>query len=1000
MTDQLVSTSSIPDRGPAVFAVTTATLVVGTVFLIARLICRCAIVKRVSWDDYFIILAWFLITGLSITIDISTSKGLGKHDADIDAQHLLPLRKTEYVFSVLYNPALMALKTSILIFYLRLSKNTQQVLRITSWVVLAIVNVAGAVLTLMNIFQCRPVMAAFSPHVYNAQCIPLLTEFICSAPVNIVTDLAILALPIPVLTGMRLPGRQKYILVFTFSLGIFVTIVDVIRIYYLQQAITSVPTTPSNDPQALFGDSPEFAWNASLSLMWSAVELNVGLICACIPTLKPLIVKILPAVLIDPDGTRNSNLSTYATGTMDKELTGMTGTEPPNSLDGLPDSVAAPLQARQQEPPGEDMSLEFLTMPEMVNSTPLTTTTQGQPSPPRTRATWMSGRSRHENAVYFGFVNMKRPKSMIKTSPVESLRYCIVVTILFLLWGFSYGLLDTLNTVIASVADMSTAETLGLTSAYFGGGYFFGPIIVGEWVLRHDEHARFRNRRRRRHKHRDSVGGFKATFITGLSIYGIGTIMFWPCAVLASFPGFMISNFVVGFGLGVLETAANPFIILCGPREYAETRILIAQGCQGVATVISGLLAQKIFFVNIGRTETPSSLELIDVQWTYLAITLFCVALALFFYYMPLPEVTDDELGQAAEHSPVDPTKRSIGGLQLRTVCIIFAVTAQWMYTAAQESMSVYFKSLMTAKLPDALDPTDQSSGLVISITDYLLIAHAAFAISRFVAALLAWLSVRYPQHESIPTPRTQLTIFSSLSILFAILCVVVRPHNSNLVAIPAVLFFFAEGPIFPLIFVIGLRGQGKRTKRASAWLTMGASGPMFWPFVMYGIVENHGASIQLAFVVPVVLLVFTVAYPVFLTVMRDAKDLVDPVTHGRAVSAGGGMGGGEESGGSGSDGVVTLEDIMQQNRRRSNATKSSASRDDGPLAFVVGKIRTLRRDKRREAGSPSTGTASSSPMFEHQEVRRENNGGLGQGERTPPTIPEEHEFSLPVGAA
>lgn len=889
----------------------------------------------------------------------------------------------------------MALKTSMLIFYLRLSKNTQQVLRIASWVVLAIVNVAGAVLTLMNIFQCQPVMAAFSPHTSEAQCIPLLTEFICSAPVNIVTDLAILALPIPVLTGMRLPKRQKYILVFTFSLGIFVTIVDVIRIYYLQQAISSVTTAWSNDPEALFGDSPEFAWNASLSLMWSAVELNVGLICACIPTLKPLIIKILPAVLLDPDGTTNSNLSTYATGTLDKEATGnQTGTEPPTSLDG-------PL-----EPSGEEMSLEFLTTPEMTSSAP-SAAAQGQLNLPGARATWMSGRSRRDNAVYFGFVNMKRPKSMIKTSPAESLRYCIVVTILFLLWGFSYGLLDTLNTVIASIANMTAAETLGLTSIYFGGGYFFGPIVVGEWLLRHDEHARFHNNRRR-HKHRDSVGGFKATFIMGLCIYGIGTIMFWPCAVLTSFPGFMISNFVVGFGLGVLETAANPFIILCGPRQYAEMRILIAQGFQGVATVLSGLLAQKLFFVNIGKRGRPNSLELIDVQWTYLAITLFCVALALFFYYMPLPEVTDDELGQATEHSPVDPKKRSIGGLQLRTVCIIIAVMAQWMYTAAQESMSVYFKSLITSRLPKASDSEDQPAGLALSVPDYLLIAHSAFAISRFNSAHIAWLSVRHPQNRFIPSPRTQLTIFTTLSVILAILCVVIRPHNSNLIAIPAILFFFAEGPIFPLIFVIGLRGQGKRTKRASAWLTMGASGPMFFPFVMYGIVSHDGASIQLAYLVPVVLLLFTLSYPVFLTLVRDARGLVDPVYRGRVVGAGGGMGGGESQEDSGSmrDYGPSIDEIMRRSRRRSHATTHSSTKEDGALAFMVSKFKSLKRDIRRDC-SPSTGTTSSSPVFEHQEVRGGTDGaqqartnGQGQGNRTPITIPEEQDFALPVGAA
>ena len=195
----------------------------------------------------------------------------------------------------------MATKTSILIFYLKLSKNTRVVLRMGSVAVLIVVNVSGTILTFMNIFQCSPVRSAWDVNVPSDSCIPLLTEFICSSPVNITTDLAILVLPIPVLTSMRLPRRQKIILVLTFALGIFVTVIDVVRIYYLQQAIELAPMSATNNRLALYGQSPDFAWNASLSLMWSAVEVNVGIICACVPTLKPLIIRILPAMLIDPD---------------------------------------------------------------------------------------------------------------------------------------------------------------------------------------------------------------------------------------------------------------------------------------------------------------------------------------------------------------------------------------------------------------------------------------------------------------------------------------------------------------------------------------------------------------------------------------------------------------------------------------------------------------------------------------------------------------------------
>ncbi|KAF5011422.1 hypothetical protein FDECE_2485 [Fusarium decemcellulare] len=861
----------IPDRGPAVFAVTTATLVLATVFVAARMVSRTFIVRNITWDDRVMMLAWLFAFFLSFTICFGVHNGLGKHDVNIDEGNRPALRRSEYVFSILYNPALMATKTSILIFYLRLAKHTQRVLRFASWLTLAIVNIAGIILTFMNVFQCRPTAAAWDVHYdERSKCIPLLTEFICSSPVNIVTDLAILALPIPVLTGMRLPSRQKTILVLTFTVGIFVTIVDVVRIYYLQQAITKVPTGASGDPQSRFGGQTDFAWNASLSLMWSAVEVNVGMTCACVPTLKPLVLKLLPAMLYDPDGTKSS----VSKGPNDSD-TPSTGNRasiqppPPVAQPGVQSPLAAnaPLTA-----------IEFLTTPFMESAT----SPSQQGSATFQTSTTMTSSTGTVEGVYFGFVNMNRPKSMLKCNKKESFKYCTIVSILFLLWGISYGLLNTLNNVIASVNDMSTAETLGMTAVYFGGGYFFGPLLVGEWILRRDEHNRSKRHKRNGH---DSVGGFKVTFIVGLCFYGIGTIIFWPSAVTQSYPGFMLSNFVVGFGLSVLEVGANAFLILCGPPEYGETRVLLAQGIQGIGSVLSGLLAQKVFFKGIAEQNDTTSMSLINVQWTYLGITLLCVALGLFFYYMPLPEVSDRELEESAKHLPMNPEKKT-GGLQLRTWSLILAFIAQYTYVAAQECNSIYFRSLMISILPNHVDTgeeatngasettnPDKPAGIALSIPDYLLIAHTAFAVSRFMAAGFTYLSVF---HSRLPQPRTVLTTCIGFCFLFSLLPVVVRPPNPNLLVIPIVLFYFFEGPIYPLIFAIGLRGQGRRTKRAAAFITMGGSGPGFFPFVMYGIIK-HGGTVRTAFIVVIALQAAMMSYTIFLEFVSDAKQLVDP---------------------------------------------------------------------------------------------------------------------------
>ncbi|VUC36947.1 unnamed protein product [Clonostachys rosea] len=870
----------IPDRGPQVFAGTLVTLILATVFVTARIICRHFIVRNVSWDDRVIVMAWVFAFFLSFTIMFGANHGLGRLDGNIQSDERGVLRRCEYVFSILYNPALALIKTSVLIFYLRLAKHTQLVLRYSSYFLLVVVNLASFVLTMINIFQCSPISAAWNPF-YEGKitCLPLLTEFICASPVNVVTDLALLALPLATLARMRLPIKQKAILIFTFGLAIFVTVIDVVRIHTIQSAISDIPTGETN---TTFGGQDDFAWNASLSFMWSAVEVNIGMTCACIPTLKPLILKILPSMLSGPNNSRTTTSKSRndSDNAANGSLSRPSGENPsPTSANRAGESLNDPVPANDQH---ASAALEFLTTPEMTHLP------QRNPSPrlsafsrARTDITGSTSLT-DEHSVYFGFVNMAKPKSMLKTSASESLKYCSIVAILFLLWGMSYGLLNTLNTVVAAINNFTQPQTLGLTSAYWAGGYLFGPILVGEWILRRDEH----NRSRRHSKNEEeNVGGFKVTFICGLCFYGIGTIIFWPSAVTHSYGGFMVSNFVVGFGLSILEVAANTFIVLCGPREHGETRLMICQAIQATGSVLSGILANKVFFNNVGDDGYTSSTVLINVQWTYLAITMLCAALGLFFFYMPLPEVSDQELEDSTKRIPVDPKKKTAVGLQLRTAAIILAVLAQWFYVGAQECNSTYFRALILSAIPphtsngvttETTNPvaSDRPQGIAVSIPDYLLIGHGAFAVSRILFSYLLYLSATRPR---FPKPRKLLSISLVFSFIFALLPVVLKLSNPNLLVIPVILFFFAEGPTWPLIFAIGLRGQGRRTKRAAAFLTMSNSGGGIAPFIIYGIVAS-GGSVRISYIVIVVLQVLIMAYMLLLECVKDVRTMVDPI--------------------------------------------------------------------------------------------------------------------------
>jgi MFS transporter, FHS family, L-fucose permease len=101
-----------------------------------------------------------------------------------------------------------------------------------------------------------------------------------------------------------------------------------------------------------------------------------------------------------------------------------------------------------------------------------------------------------------------------------------------------------------------------------------------------------------------------------------------------TFGGFCAAIFIIGNGLGSLETAANPYITVCGPPRYSELRINISQAFNGVGTVVAPVLGSYAIFVGVGENEKA----LKNVQWIYLAIACFCILLALVFLFSTIPE--------------------------------------------------------------------------------------------------------------------------------------------------------------------------------------------------------------------------------------------------------------------------------------------------------------------------------------------------------------------------
>ncbi|KAJ3521690.1 hypothetical protein NM208_g13178 [Fusarium decemcellulare] len=255
----------------------------------------------------------------------------------------------------------------------------------------------------------------------------------------------------------------------------------------------------------------------------------------------------------------------------------------------------------------------------------------------------------------------------------ESIWPIALVTVLFFLWGFSYGLLDTLNKHFQVTLDITRARSAGLQAAYFG-AYPLASLGHAAWILRHYS--------------------YKAVFIWGLCLYAIGALIAIPCIKAKSFGGFCASIFIIGNGLGSLETAANPFITVCGPPRYSEIRINISQAFNGIGTVIAPVLGSYVFF------NFDDDKALANVQWVYLSIAVFVLLLAVLFLVSKIPEITDADMEFQAQETHSDADQKPFWQ-QYR---LFHASFAQFCYTGAQVAIASFFINFATETRDNTLD--------------------------------------------------------------------------------------------------------------------------------------------------------------------------------------------------------------------------------------------------------------------------------------------------------
>lgn len=569
----------------------------------------------------------------------------------------------------------------------------------------------------------------------------------------------------------------------------------------------------------------------AFTFMWSAVEINVGMICACVPSLKPLAARLIPRMI---RGSTEESSNNPGNGPRPNIVRGDTAplAVPQQQGSGAPNErmAIAPRAYTDQDAANASLQLNAPSQ-ELIDMSDFLGNTTPNEDAESSAATYPVPNL--QASAFFDFVKMKKTKSMLAMRNKESIPPVAFTTILFFLWGIGYGFLDILNNQFSLVTGVSTWGSLGLHAAYYG-GYLVSPLTVGRPILKR--------------------WGFKATFITGLLIYACGALIFWPSAVLTSFPPFVISNFIVGCGFGVLESAANPFISLCGPQENAEIRLNLSQAIQATGSIFSAALGEKVLFKSVTSTAT-----LVRFQWTYLVISIFDLLLAAAFFFLPIPEATDEELQELADRRKEDVTAQ-VFGFPVIWVTFTLATFSQFWYVASQEVLETSFTDYVETQLSNT---TSGSGGLLYH--DYLLVGRGIFAFGRFVSALANFFF----------KPRWILMAAYIGLITFAVLAK--ELHGLSGVVSGLILFFFESG-VFSITFAMSLRGMGKHTKTAGAVMATAISGGAFYPFFQEIAQVNNQGYVPSSYVVLAVGYAAAAIFPVYLMLIPQAQKQVDPV--------------------------------------------------------------------------------------------------------------------------
>jgi FHS family L-fucose permease-like MFS transporter len=381
----------------------------------------------------------------------------------------------------------------------------------------------------------------------------------------------------------------------------------------------------------------------------------------------------------------------------------------------------------------------------------------------------------------------------------------LIIGLLFFIFGFVSWVNAILIPYFKIACELSNLQSYFVTFAFYIS--YFVMSVPSAYLLK--------------------KAGFKKGMMIGFWAMALGAFIFVPAALTRTYEIFLLGLFTIGAGLAVLQTAANPYITILGPKERAAQRISIMGICNKGAGIIAPLIFAAIvlratdtyLFKELGTMNEAAKNAALDelirrVIPPYTCVGTVLFGLGLMVRYSPLPDINTEQ--ETAEVATANLNKKSIfqfPHLILGALAIFLHVGTQ---VIAIDTIIGYANSMHINLLEAKVFP---SYTLFATICGYIL---GIICIPKFISQVNALRSC------------TLLGIIFTLLIIYARGQVNFLNHTADISIWFVVLLGLANSLVWAGIWPLALDGLGRFTKLGASIMIMGLCGNAIMP-LLYG---------------------------------------------------------------------------------------------------------------------------------------------------------------------